>query len=547
VRAVCERTGARVAPFVAEHQLSLLSVAPELAADFAVPAELAASFAFSREGNLRDWTLRLAHGVTDFLLAVLAPTDGHAVTLRNVAQADPTDREFITVLRRRADPAMLEVHLDNAPGPDGDCLSAACTFLASGGALWGGAQAAGDDPVTTLLRASDLGMRMAYYDSALEWAERGRALIDPARVEDSGKLARNALFALLLLGRTPEAESLCDEMQRQEPDPALLAHVTYVMAILNARLYDPARHDYDAAKAWIERSMEFTDRLPPSEIRAVNRAFLMNTMALVEVRKSRHAAAFDLLDAGLRHMEEQAPTKYRVECGILLHNRARLHVAVQQPDQAAADLTALLSLEPSNSDAYFDRGRLHQRNGDHAAAVRDYGAALHWSPPYWQPHFNRAQAQAALGLYEAALGDYARVDVLDPGHVHSRAHAHCLRGLSAMEARDSATAEQEFSLAIEADPDLSDAWANRATIRFKHGDSEAALRDLDRALALRDDAEIFYNRGRVLESLSRWDAAIADYQHALALGATRPEQIRRRLAALTTAQNAHGQSAEPAV
>jgi tetratricopeptide (TPR) repeat protein len=73
------------------------------------------------------------------------------------------------------------------------------------------------------------------------------------------------------------------------------------------------------------------------------------------------------------------------------------------------------------------------------------------------------------------------------------------------------------------------------------------LPDLDRAIALRDDAEIFYNRGRVLESLARPDAAIADYQRALALGAAQPEQIQRRLAALTTGQMAHGQPASPAV
>jgi len=531
---------------MAPHLLSLLSVAPELAAYFAAPAEIRAAFAFSREGNQPEWTLRIAHGVTDFLLAAAAEQGGYAVTFRSTAHADPTDREFVAVLRRRADPRTLAIALDEAVDAARDTVIAARAFLASGAALWCGRAAAGADPVAILLHASDLAMRMAYYDSALEWAELGRARIDPAaHAENYGKLTRNALFALLLLGRIAEAEAICEATQQCKPDPALLAHVTYVMAILNARLYDPARHDYDAAKDWIARSMAFTDRLPPTETVAVNRAFLMNTMALVEMRKGGHAAAFDLLNGGLRHMREHAPSKYCLECGILLHNRARLHVAMKQAEAAVADLTELLDLEPSNSDALFDRARLHQQNGDHVAALADYGAALQWSPPYWQPHFNRAQILMALGRHEDALADLLRVGALNPGHRIAEARAHCLRGLLAMGRGDLAVAFACFSAAIDADPDLADAWANRATIYFRQGDAAAARGDLDRAIALREDPEILYNRGRIHEVLQRWNDAIRDYQRALTLGAAGPEAIRRRIEAL--AQKAHGQSPSPAV
>src|SRR5690348_1740320 len=92
---------------VAPHLLTLLSIAPELEGTFDVPAEVAASFAFSREGNASRWTLRLAHGITDFLLASSARPA--SVLFFNAEHADPTDREFIAVLQRRADPARLLV------------------------------------------------------------------------------------------------------------------------------------------------------------------------------------------------------------------------------------------------------------------------------------------------------------------------------------------------------------------------------------------------------------------------------------------------------
>lgn len=547
MRFVCaEATGAALA---GDHLLALLLVAPEIAQHVPVPAEIRDSFRFSREGNPRTWSRRTAHGIADFLLAFLERSGTTlTVSFLNTGAADPTDREVFDVLRQRADPALLRLDADDAGQSETvDLAAGARAFLAAGSALWGGRDVERDDAASVLLRASDLAMRMANYDAALEWAALGRARLASPRVEDWGKLTRNMLFALLLLGRHPEAEAICAEVQARPPDPAILSHVTYAMAILNVRLYDRARHDYDAAKAWIEQSMEFTRLLPASETRTVNHAFLMNTMALVEMRKGRRDAAFDLLNEGLALMEAEAPQQYPFECGILLHNRARLHRANKHPEGAIDDLSRLLRFEPSNSEAHLDRGLLYQRANRHGAALADYDAALRWSPPYWEPHFNRGQVLLTMGDRDAALRDYARVLVLNPDHIHSRAHAHCLRGLAAMEAKDFGSAEQSFSLAIEADPDLADAWANRATVCFRQGEPEAALRDLDRALVLREDGEVFYNRGRIFESLQCWTEAAADYQRAMTLGASGPDAIQRRLDRCIAEQNAHGQPTTPAV
>ncbi len=49
---------------------------------------------------------------------------------------------------------------------------------------------------------------------ALEWAALGRTHLETdAASRDWGKLTRNMLFALLLLGRYPEAEAICAEVQ----------------------------------------------------------------------------------------------------------------------------------------------------------------------------------------------------------------------------------------------------------------------------------------------------------------------------------------------
>lgn len=531
MRAVCAGSGADGA---AAHLLTLLSVAPELRRDLDVPSEISAVFMFSREGNAPGWTLRLAHGIVDFLLA--APRR-LSVAFCNLDHADPTDLEFISVLQRRAVPERLLVELrpDAGESPP-DPLAGARAFVTACGAA-----APPEEPRALLLAATDQAMRLAYYAAALEWARRGQSMLDPETApEEHGKFTRNVLFALLLLDRFAETEAVCEAARAQSSDPALLAHVAYAMAMLNARFYEPARRDYAAARHWIEQSLAFSERLPPSETRAVNRAFLMNTMALVELRQGREATALELIDSALATMRRDAPNRFPLECGILLHNRARLHVAGQRPDDAIADLTRLLAGEPSCSEAYFDRALIQQRRGAHAEALADYDHTIRWSPPYWEPHFNRAQVLTALGRDREAIADYDRVLVLQPSHLETRinrgglyfaigdvdaaerdaaealrldsgnARALCLRGLLAIARNALAAADRDLSAAIMADPQLADAWANRATVNLRRGNLAAALADIDRAMALREDPDIRHNRGRIADlynaSLNRQSA-----------------------------------------
>jgi tetratricopeptide (TPR) repeat protein len=665
-----------------QYQLTLLSVYPEADQQIPVSDEVAAWLGISREGDARSWTRRLAQGLTDVILACGArrPAERWAICFENADRADSLDREFISVLLRRADPARLLVrvcsdsdqvadplrsalqtharatHLEPVTGGDeipepwrvwlkgvaagwvGEWIALsevsrwmdlsttpapACTlpeFLADFAqhlppsarlrlideyvdsectsdrlvlrCVYAGAPAeqrrelhraraaalrssnrrdlalgaiplhceqAGDE-MEPLLDASKRCMHLGFYDAALDWARRGRNLIAPT---ESGKcyneLARNALFALLLLGRFDEVEAMCDEHLAHTTDSALLARTTYARAILLARYYEPSRRDFNAARAWVEKSLAFTEMLAPSEARAVNLAFLRNTLALVEMRTGSPERAYDLLTGALDYLAKEAPGRYQQECVILLHNRARLQIAGGQVESASADLSELLRQQPADSAAFLDRGVLHQRAGRHQEALHDYNAAIRWSPPFPEAYFNRAQTLVALGRPDEALADYDYVLTLEPHHVEalnnraciyyhrgmigaarrdtdtalraSPKHARllCLRGLCELKEGNPAAAYDSFTESIEADPALADAWANRATAQFEQGDAEGALLDLTRALGLRKDASAFYNRGRVYEAREKWAEARDDYAQALQLANGNVPQLEERL------------------
>jgi tetratricopeptide (TPR) repeat protein len=416
---------------------------------------------------------------------------------------------------------------------------------------------AGDD-AERLLTASRACLDMACYDAALDWSVRGRRMLSRApRGKTYRDLTRNMLFALLLLGRYDEVATLCQDLLSHSEDPALLAHATYAMAILNARLYEQSRRDYDAAKSWIEKSQKFTENMPASPTRAVNTAFLMNTLALVEMRKGRPHAAQQKLVEAVELMARSAPELYGTESVILLHNMARLHAATGRNDLAIDQLSTLLSQQPSDSAAWFDRGLIHQRAGRHEAALSDYDMAIRWEPAHVEAHFNRAQVLAALDRNEEAIATYGRVIVLQPDFVDARlnraillrergdlslassdiaralryrpndARLLCLQGLIEMGLGRHAAASEAFTRSIEADPLLADPWANRAIVAIRRGELRAALHDLTKALALREDAAILYNRGRVFESRRQWPKAADDYSRALVLDGGDKEAINR--------------------
>ena len=100
-------------------------------------------------------------------------------------------------------------------------------------------------------------------------------------------------------------------------DCRLLAHAAYAKAILLARLYPPARRDYDAAARWIERAQEWTAGVAPSVTRTVNLAFLENTMALVDMRQGRVDRAIERLHEGLAMLARDAPEQAEHESIIL--------------------------------------------------------------------------------------------------------------------------------------------------------------------------------------------------------------------------------------
>jgi tetratricopeptide (TPR) repeat protein len=139
-----------------------------------------------------------------------------------------------------------------------------------------------------------------------------------------------------------------------------------------------------------------------------------------------------------------------------------------------------LAINPSQPDAYYNRGNALNDLKRYAEAVADYDRALALHRAFPEAWNNRGSALKELNRYDDALASYGE--------------------------------------AIAHEPAFVGAYNNRATVLTELGRGAEALRDYDKALALQPNvAFLHYNRGHVLGELKRYDDALASFQQAIAL------------------------------
>jgi tetratricopeptide (TPR) repeat protein len=399
-----------------------------------------------------------------------------------------------------------------------------------------------------------------YSAATVDLGMRGRALCDPvAHQVDYCHFSAKAANALVPLGRIDESLALYRELRRRYTIPQVQMTCAYGIAMLHTRFLTP--RDHDQALEWANGGRALAGAEPDPVERAYFEVFADNGIALIEMHRGNLERALELVSAGIARLErELTDDRYVVHRTQLLHNRARVLVALGRLDEAHADFTRLIELDPHYVEYHSDRGALHRRRGELAQSLRDYDRAVEVAVPMAELHFNRASVRAQAGLTRAALADLDYVLELDPAF----ATAHLTRGSVRLELGDGDGAAADaraglaltpddprllcllalglhsdgaghealaaFDRALAIDPEFAPALVNRAVLRCERGELAASDADLTRALELLgDDADVLYNRGFVRQQEGRLDAALHDYNRALKLpGADRAELLCRR-------------------
>lgn len=148
------------------------------------------------------------------------------------------------------------------------------------------------------------------------------------------------------------------------------------------------------------------------------------------------------------------------------------------------------------------------------------GADLAWA------YGNRANGWLSLGDTAKALEDYTAALDLDPDFAlswHNRGLVHAALG-------DYPSAIADYSAAIARDPEFAAAWGSRGVARREQGLLNEALIDLDRAIALAPEtARHYQNRANVRCALGVINGAVEDRVAAIRLGYFPAELVQRVL------------------
>jgi tetratricopeptide (TPR) repeat protein len=465
---------------------------------------------------------------------------------RRYVDSDGTTSEPASIAAYHAIDAAVRARLHDARA---DVLETAATPSARLGAIPYHRER-GSDPegagVAALLAALEQSVLLGFYHTVIELGRRCLSLLRwVQRPEDCWLVVAKVSTALTALDRADEAANLYDEACARSTLPSVHLQAAYGRAMLYTRFYDDARIDHQRAKAHINTAIAISSLLPEGERRAFNLTFNENGLALIEMHLGDAEEALRLVTAGLDRLDDElGPDQQTLHRSVLLYNRAQLLTRIGPPTAALDEYDRLIASDPHHSEYYFERAALHRRLGDADAAAADYEAAIRLSPPYPEPHYNLADLALERGDLPTALAHLDRVIDLEPTFVDAyiaRAGIHdhlghpdlaradieaglthvpddpqllCLAGVAALRQGDLAAARNAFDAAIDADPALTSAWANRAVLAFESGDAASAAADLSAALDLEDTADLRINRAITYESLERFADALVDYEHA---------------------------------
>ncbi|MDR3170256.1 MAG: tetratricopeptide repeat protein [Treponema sp.] len=186
-------------------------------------------------------------------------------------------------------------------------------------------------------------------------------------------------------------------------------------------------------------------------------------------------------------------------------------------NEAIADFTQVVKLDPNNPIVYHNRGNAFYEKGDYDEAIADFTQVVKLDPNNPVAYNNRGFIYAEIGDYDKAIADYTQSLKLDPNN----AAAYNNRGFIYAEIGDRGNAITDYGQAIKLDPNNAEAYNRLGKVWSESGDYDVAIANFNRAEEIDpNDADICNNRGRAYYGRGDYDRAIVNFTHAVKLDST---------------------------
>ena len=194
--------------------------------------------------------------------------------------------------------------------------------------------------------------------------------------------------------------------------------------------------------------------------------------------------------------------------------RGAVYVKAGEYDLAAADYTAVLEAYPDDALAHAGMGDVYLATDQFASAIDAYDRAILLDPSDALTFHNRGLAKVEIGWHETALYDFSSAIELDP-YVDAY---YANRALCRLEIQDRYGADIDARKARRYNPENADAWFALGRIATLNQDYYAAADGFNMALEIQqDEAEYYYERGKVYHAIEAFPGAVEDFRIASSL------------------------------
>jgi tetratricopeptide (TPR) repeat protein len=206
--------------------------------------------------------------------------------------------------------------------------------------------------------------------------------------------------------------------------------------------------------------------------------------------------------------------------------RGWLHSQLKNNNQALLDYNKAVSIDPEYDGSYMLRASARIALGDQSGALNDYNKALSINPENFIALENRASVKLSLSDGRGALDDFNRASKINNNSDRLIVSIGRCGANGAVGNFKEALQDCNKAIKLHAERDLEPSklasiYNNLGTAKFKSGDKQGALVDLNKSISLNSiDPAAYINRGSLKYALNDKQGALADLNQALSLKST---------------------------
>jgi tetratricopeptide (TPR) repeat protein len=521
--AVLPEAARRWPDLVEQHRFELLYGMPELAQVIGpAPRTMASDSPFRERTRFfaSDMIRCMSQGIVTFLLAhaqhkLSTGERMPVVVFEDVHAAEPTTQEFIALLLRRCDPAVLRLVVS---GEDQVLPAELAEEIQAGAdraigeparhqvtrrtpaelvAAYVAAHGTSDDPAEiSAYQASAPALRKRLHDEQA-------TLLEPTA--GPGLRAGAIAYHREHGSDPPGAGSLALATAQQYCVEIGFSAAVIDLGMRGRAITDPVRD----AKRYCDLTVQVASALVP--LGRLDESMelyleLRRRYALPKIHMTTSYAIAMLYTRFLQPRDHEAAIQWQNNAaaiaGLLPDARDRLVFGVFQDN-------ALALIEMHRGNARYALGLVEAGIARLDAEIGDGEWALHRS----QLLYNGARLKAVLGDTEAAFADFSTLIEMDPYYTDYL----CERAKVSRQVGDFASALADYDRAVRLAPPYPELYYNRGTARAAIGDVEGALADFGYVLAMEPrDVDTRLSRADLLLADGDLDGAMADVRTGLA-------------------------------